>query len=333
MTKLGFWQKLKKPILVLAPMANVTDAAFRFIIAKYGKPQVMWTEFVSCDGLCSSGRENLLTDFWFTPKEKPIVAQIFGSRPENFYKTALLCQEMGFDGIDINMGCPDRSVEKQGGGAALIKNPQLAQQIIVETKRGAGPLPVSVKTRIGYNTNILDTWLYALLEAQPAAITIHGRTRKEMSLVPAHWDEIGRAGEIARKYDLSSERTLILGNGDVMTLAQAREKVEQYGIDGVMIGRGIFGNPWLFGDSGGPDSIEEKLKVMLEHTFLYHDIFEGRKNFATMKKHYRAYVNGFDGAKELRAQLMETNTPEQVREIILAKYPKIKFKPLRAAKY
>ncbi len=142
----GFWKKLKKPIMVLAPMANVTDAAFRQIIAKYGKPDVMYTEFVACDGLMSAGQKKLLVDFMYTEAERPIVAQIFGSKPENFYKTALLIQELGFDGIDINMGCPDRNVEKQGAGACLMKNPQLAQEIIRATKRGAGKLPVSVNT-------------------------------------------------------------------------------------------------------------------------------------------------------------------------------------------
>ena len=158
----GFWKKLKKPIMALAPMANVTDCAFRQIIAKYGKPDVMWTEFVSCDGLQSKGRANLLIDLSFTKKERPIVAQIFGAKPENFYKTALLLRELGFDGIDINMGCPDKNVEKQGAGAKLMKNPELAREIIRAAKRGAGALPVSVKTRIGYNKNELAAWLPAL---------------------------------------------------------------------------------------------------------------------------------------------------------------------------
>ncbi|MDP2630271.1 MAG: tRNA-dihydrouridine synthase, partial [Candidatus Uhrbacteria bacterium] len=148
---MNFWKKLKKPIMCLAPMADVTDAAFRRIIAKYGKPDVMWTEFVSVDGLCSVGREKLLPDLWYTDAERPIVAQLFGCNPENFYKAALLIQELGFDGIDINMGCPIKKIEKQGAGSALIKDPQLAAKIIQETKRGAGKLPVSVKTRLGHN--------------------------------------------------------------------------------------------------------------------------------------------------------------------------------------
>ncbi len=322
----GFWKKLKKPIMVLAPMANVTDAAFRRVIAKYGKPDVMWTEFVSCDGLMSAGRDKLLVDFMYTKAERPIVAQIFGSKPENFYKTALLIQELGFDGIDINMGCPDKNVEKQGAGACLMKNPALAQEIIRETKRGAGKLPVSVKTRIGYNKNSLSEWLPALLETEPAAITIHARTRKEMSLVPANWDMIAEAVRIRDEYDNTKNKTLILGNGDVKDLADAEEKIKATGADGVMIGRGIFGNPWLFNKKIDyrKITIAEKLQVMVEHTYLFEQLFgepaspAGRhKSFDIMKKHYKAYVNGFDGAKELRIKLMEgAKTATDVEKIV-----------------
>lgn len=316
----GFWKQLKKPIFVLAPMANVTDAAFRRVIAKYGKPDVMWTEFVACDGLMSPGRDRLLVDFMYTEAERPIVAQIFGSNPENFYKTALLIQELGFDGIDINMGCPDRNVEKQGGGACLIKHPLLAQEIIRETKRGAGKLPVSVKTRIGYNKNTLSEWLPYLLETEPVAITVHARTRKEMSKVPANWETVKDAVAIRDKYDSSENKTLILGNGDVKNLAEAEERVKQTGADGVMIGRGIFGNPWLFDRFVDVDSmpIKEKLLVMIEHTHLFEKVLGEHKNFDIMKKHYKAYVNGFDGAKELRVQLMEgAKTADDVEKIVM----------------
>lgn len=322
----GFWAKLKKPLFVLAPMANVTDAAFRSIIAKYGKPDVMWTEFVSCDGLCSAGREKLLMDFWFTEKERPIVAQIFGSKPENVYQSARLCRELGFDGIDINMGCPDRSIEKQGAGAAMIKNPELAKEIIRQAQKGAGELPVSIKTRLGYGKITIEEWLPHLLEVQPAAITIHGRTRKEMSLVPARWDAIGQAAELARRYDSSSDRTLILGNGDVKDLDEAESRVREFGVDGVMIGRGIFGNPWLFNRErrGQPLSLVERFSVMIEHTYLFEKLFTDRKGFDTMEKHYKAYVNGFDGAKELRIKLMAAKNADEVREIIQQEYPNFK---------
>ena len=302
--------------MVLAPMANVTDAAFRQIIAKYGKPDVMFTEFVACDGLVSAGQKKLLVDFMYTESQRPIVAQIFGSKPENFYKTALLIQELGFDGIDINMGCPDRNVEKQGAGACLMKNPKLAQEIIRETKRGAGKLPVSVKTRIGYNKNSLSEWLPALLEIEPAAIILHARTRKEMSSVPANWDTIADAVRIRDEY---KSKTLILGNGDVQDLADAEEKIQATGADGVMIGRGIFGNPWLFNRKidYAKMPVAEKLRVMVEHTYLFEKVLGEHKNFAIMKKHYKAYVNGFDGAKELRVKLMEgAETAADVERIV-----------------
>lgn len=305
----GFWNSLKKPIMALAPMANVTDTAFRQIIAKYGKPDVMWTEFVSCDGLQSRGREKLLVDFLFTEAERPIVAQIFGSTPEHFYKTAQLIAELGFDGIDINMGCPDRNVEKQGGGAAMIKNPELAKTCIRETMRGAPLVPVSVKTRLGYSKITIEEWLPNLLEMGLAAITIHGRTRKEMSKVAAHWDAIVRAAEIAR-----GSGTLILGNGDVETLAEAQEKCDRYGVDGVMIGRGIFGNPWLF--AGKQVSLEEKLRVLAEHSRLFEDLLGRYKSFDIMKKHFKAYVAGFGGAKELRIELMQAKNAADVRVVV-----------------
>lgn len=214
--------------MALAPMANVTDSPFRRVIMRCGRPDLFFNEFVSCDGLCSSGREKLLKDLRFTPEERPLIVQFFGAKPEYFYQCAQLAQELGFDGIDINMGCPDRGVEKQGAGAALIKNPKLAREIIRETQRGAGPLPVSVKTRLGYNKIETDTWIPCLLETGLSALTVHGRTRKEMSDVPAHWEELSKIAQMAQKYcspsskDSSgqlSRRTLIVGNGDVADLA------------------------------------------------------------------------------------------------------------------
>lgn len=312
----NFWSGLKRPIFVLAPMANVTDAAFRRIIAKYSRPagpDVFWTEFVSVEGLLSAGREKLLVDFWFTDAERPIVAQIFGGKPEQFYEVAKLCVELGFDGIDINMGCPDAGVEKSGGGAALIKDPPRAQKIILETKRGVADagssIPVSVKTRLGYNVNELQTWLPALLEVKPAAITLHARTRKEMSAVPAHWDQVARAVELA-----GGSGVLILGNGDVNTLEEARARVKETGCDGVMIGRGIFGNPWLFAEK--IPSVEEKLRVCIEHTQLFAQLFKDIKPLDVMKKHYKAYVNGFEGAKELRMKMMEAKSAGEIEILV-----------------
>lgn len=310
--KKGFWNKLPKPFFVVAPMADVTDAAFRRIIAKYGKPDVLYTEFVSADGLIladEKGKEILKKDLIFSEAERPIVAQFFSSQPEIIKKVAALAASLHFDGIDINMGCPDRSIEKQGAGAALIKNPKLAQELIAAAKQGAGELPVSVKTRIGYNKNELDEWLPALLSAEPSAIIIHARTRKEMSKVPAHWDVIKEAVEIRNK--LKSE-TLIIGNGGVKSIVDAKRKREESGADGIMLGTAIFGNPWLFSEH--IPTVEEKLSVMVEHTKLFEELLS-HKNFAVMKKHYKAYVEGFDGAKELRTKLMETKNASEVEKL------------------
>lgn len=308
----GFWKKLIAPFFVLAPMANVTDAAFRSIIAKYGKPDVTWTEFVSCDGLCSSGRDRLLIDLEYGESERPIVAQIFSSNPENVYKTAILVREMGFDGIDINMGCPDKNIVRQGAGAALIREPKLAQEIIRAAKRGAEGLPVSVKTRIGDKQNELETWLPNILEMEPAAVTIHARTRKELSLVPARWERVREAVTIRNKL---GSQTLIIGNGDVSSLEDGRTRAAETGADGVMIGRGIFGNPWLFSGKPIPET-NERLRVMVEHTKLFEEMFAGRKDFNIMKKHFKAYISGFDGAKELRIACMGAENATEVERIV-----------------
>jgi tRNA-dihydrouridine synthase len=295
----GFWKKVKensvseqRPILTLAPMADVTDEAFRRIIAKYsrigqkgGGPDALWTEFVSADGLCSPGREVLLRDLAFSEAERPIVAQLFTSNPENMKEAAQLIAKLGFDGLDINMGCPDRSIEKQKAGAAMMKDQENAIEIIKAARegilvkgevpdtsfgglldepsrrvRGMGnrgiaqrknvsgaetllSIPISVKTRIGYNKVEIDTWIRTLLEQRLPVLTIHLRTRKEMSDAPAHWELMP---EIIKLRNEISPETLIIGNGDVESLADAKEKAEKLGCDGIMFGRAIFGNPWLF---------------------------------------------------------------------------------------
>tara|TARA_Y100000310_G_scaffold315100_1_gene365273 strand:- start:2052 stop:3032 length:981 start_codon:yes stop_codon:yes gene_type:complete len=313
--KENFWHNLPKPIMALAPMADVTDPPFRRLIAKYGKPDILWTEFVSCDGLASDGRDRILRDIIFEEKERPIILQVFGSNPENFKFCGKLTRELGFDGVDINMGCPDKSVEKQGAGAALLKTPDLACELIHVLKEAAHPLPVSVKTRIGYSTDELDTWLPKLLSTSPSAITIHARTRREMSRVPANWEAISRA--ISIRNDLNSD-TYILGNGDVTDLNDAQNKVKETGCDGVMLGRAIFGNPWLFNKKMNKKdlSISEILSVLVEHTYLFEELIGDVKNFAVMKKHFKAYVNEFDGAKELRMLLMEQSCAKDVEKVL-----------------
>ena len=295
-------------------MANVTDVAFRSMFAKYGKPDVMWTEFVSADGLCSLGKKMLLRDLEFSKKEKPIVAQLFTSHPEKMFEAAMLAQKLGFDGIDINMGCPDRSVEKQGAGAAHIKDPATAKKVIQAAKKGAPDLPISVKTRIGYNKIEIDTWLPAILEEGVAALTVHLRTRKEMSDVPAQWNLMP---QIVALRDKLAPETILLGNGDVNSMEDARKKIAESGCDGAMIGRGIFGNPWFFSGRLVADiPPAERLKVMLEHAKTFDKLLGDVKNFAIMKKHFKAYVSGWDGAKELRVKLMEANTLKEVTKIV-----------------
>ncbi len=315
----GFWADLPKPFFVLAPMADVTDTAFRRLIAKYSKvpggvPYVTYTEFVSADGLAlapEKGREKLLRDLLFSENERPIVAQFFSAIPAHMEKAAALAQELGFDGVDINMGCPVDAVVKQGAGAELIKNPKLAQELIAAAKRGAPNLPISVKTRLGYNKDTLDEWLPMLLEAKPAVITVHARTRKEMSAVPARWERVKRAVEIRNEIE---SKTLILGNGDAKNIEDAREKIEYSGADGVMLGRAIFGNPWLFTEY--VPTVPERLRVAVEHTKLFEEMLGDIKNFAIMKKHFKAYCEGFPGAKELRVKLMETNNAQEIETII-----------------
>jgi tRNA-dihydrouridine synthase B len=320
----NFWQDLKtksqKPFFVIAPMADVTDAAFRRIFAKYGKPDVTWTEFVSADGLIRAteiGKKKLLKDLLYTDAERPIVAQLFSANPEMMAAAARLVEHLGFDGLDINMGCPDRGVEKQGAGAALIKNPKRAREVIRAAKQGAPNIPVSVKTRLGYDSDELETWLPELLAENPAVITIHARTRKEMSLVPARWERVKRAVEIRDEIQKNrKDKTLIFGNGDVEGIDDAKIKVAESGADGAMLGRAIFGNPWVF--TGTIPTIDQKLLVMLEHTELFEELLGDVKNFAVMKKHYKAYVQGFEGAAELRARLMETKNAAEVQTIVHA---------------
>jgi nifR3 family TIM-barrel protein len=309
-----FWASLKRPFFVLAPMANVTDSVFRKLFSKYGKPDVTWTEFVSADGLISPGRDKLLVDLEYSKDERPIVAQLFTGHPEAMEGAAKLVAKLGFDGLDINMGCPDRAVEKQGGGAANIKDPKNAIKVIEAARKGAPNLPITVKTRLGYNQVDLN-WLRTLLEQKLPVLTVHLRTRKEMSDVPAHWELMP---DIIKLRNEISPETMIIGNGDVDSMAMAYEYVNKYGCDGIMIGRGIFGKPWFF--TGKEKTPEERLKILLEHSKLFEKTFRSPgkevKAFDTMKKHFKAYVSGWDGAKELRVDLMGTHTYREVKTVV-----------------
>lgn len=300
----SFWEGLPKPFFIQAPMEDVTDVAFRTLISRFGKPDVSYTEFTSADGLVlapEGGKKALLKKLEYGEGERPIVAQLFTSKPEHMERAAKLCAELGFDGIDINMGCPDKAVEKSGCGAALIKNPENARALIRAAQKSG--LPVSVKTRLGYNTDELETWLPELLAENPVAVTIHARTRKEMSLVPARWERVERAVQIRNELNSNA---LIIGNGDVRDLIDAREKAAATGADGVMLGRAIYGNPWLYANRAEPPTLTERINALIEHIQLFEEKMSGVSNFATMKKHFKAYISGWDGAKDLRVRLMET---------------------------
>ncbi len=340
---MNIWQQLPKPLFVLAPMEDVTDTVFRQIILATGRPSLFFTEFTNVDGLNSAGFDQVAKRLKFLKKEKPIIAQIWGMKPENFYKTAQKLVEMGFDGIDLNMGCPQHDVTSHGACSALIKNHTLATEIIRATQEGAGDLPVSVKTRIGFGTIQTEEWLGFLLTHNLAALTVHGRTVKEMSKVPAHWDEIGKAvvlrDEMFKTYSSSEEqgdesrslkdsssrqartiknKTLIVGNGDVMSLQEAEEKVKEYGLDGIMVGRGIFHNPWLFNGKVNPEaqSLTERLELLKNHVELYIKTWGSSKPYPPLKKYFKIYLSGFDGASEVRTKFMETNTPSEAIALV-----------------
>lgn len=337
-------------------MLDVTDAAFRRIIAKYGKgsgnilsrterprvlagrsalsrrrgpraavehvalaldegaihggPDVMWTEFVSADGLCSRGKEKLLPMLRFTDAERPIVAQLFSADPGKMREASALVAELGFDGVDINMGCPDKNIVKQGSGAALIRDPKRARELIRAAREGVeGKIPVSVKTRTGDKADEeLEEWVPELLAEEPAALTVHARTRADMSKVPARWETVRRAVALR---DAAGLRTLIIGNGDVPDVPAALARAEETGCDGIMIGRGMFGNPWVFRRDGYQPTMGEKLRVLAEHAALFEELFGVRK-FDVMRKHFKAYVSGFEGAAELRTELMESKDSRDV---------------------
>lgn len=322
----NFWKNLPPPIFTLAPMEDVTDTSFREVVARISSPSylhILYTEFTSVDGmnhpvgkkrvgerLIVSDSERLIL------KEKNIrlVAQIWGRKPELFHKIAAeITAEFNFDGLDINMGCPVKNVVKNGCCSALINEPQLAQEIILATKE-ATHLPVSVKTRTGIKLHDTENWIANIMETKPAAIILHGRTQKQQSDGLADWNEIAKG---ARIRDQFSPDTLFLGNGDVLSVSQGQELCRQYGLDGIMVGRGIFHNPWFF----NPDKIAmtqtEKLEQLLFHTKLFERNWGGKKNLNILKRFYKIYTNDFPGAALLRAKLMEAKTYDEVYQIVV----------------
>jgi tRNA-dihydrouridine synthase len=309
------WQKLAKPFFVLAPMDDVTDTVFRQIVLKHGKPDVFVTEFTNTDALCSEGEDSTMRRLLFDPVEKPIIAQIWGTTPLHFAQSAEKIREMGFSGIDINMGCPVRDVVQGGACSALIKNPSLAKEIIQATKKGASGLPVSVKTRLGFNEIETEEWIGFLLSLDLDAITIHARTAKEMSAVPAHWEEITKAVTIR---DRMGVQTVIIGNGDVQTKKDGKEKAAETGADGIMIGRGVFHNLFAF----RPDSecwhemsVIDKILILKEHVTLYEKTWGERRRFPILKKFFKIYINGFPNASEMRIRFMETESADEALKL------------------
>jgi tRNA-dihydrouridine synthase len=358
-----FWDTLPRPLLGLAPMNGVTDHAFRHIQKKYGRPMLLFTEFTPVEGICA-GAGALLHDLLYDESQRTIIAQIYGRTPDHFYQSAILLCQLGFDGIDINMGCPSKSVAHGGSGAGLIRTPALAQQIVRATQQGVQdwrngatvrdcaaapakfacqvearqqrlpaayrqrrPIPVSVKTRIGYAACQVRAWIPQLLETAPAAITIHGRTLAQGYAGQADWGAIGCAAELAR-----GSGTLVLGNGDLATRAEATRRSAHYGVDGALIGRASYGNPFVFrpdgwrpaaspvGAEGASQDGYALLRIALEHARLYeaHLAYRerARYHFLPMRKHLAWYVSHLPGASHLRRTLTQvTNLAEAVRAL------------------
>lgn len=322
------YRDLPKPFFVLAPLDDVTDTVFRRIVADCARPDLFFTEFVNVDGLQSPGRPNLLRKLRFTPAEQPLVAQIWGKQPENFFKTAqqladgTFARELGlpdgvnFAGIDLNMGCPAKDVVKTGACSALINDRELANDIINATREGlAGRLPLSVKTRTGYN-EVDISWLEFLLQQKLNMLSIHGRTRKQMSKVPADWEIIGEARKLR---DELAPGTLIVGNGDVRDRQHGLELAQKHGLDGIMVGRGIFEDPYVFsGNSPWPATLPtDRIALYKKHVELFAATWQpGERPIATLNKFCKIYVNGFPHAKELREKLMHAESTKELISLL-----------------
>ena len=297
------WDELKKPFLILAPMEGVTDIAFRQVIAKAGRPDLFFTEFTNVSSYASEkGRHNALERLQIAPTDSPIIAQIWGKNPEHFATCAAALEDLGFSGIDLNFGCPDKNVNRAGGGAAMIKTPELA----IECYRNAVShtnLPVSIKTRLGWkDPEEYRDWLSTLLAKHPAALTVHLRTK-----VPAHYELIPEI--IKLKNTLSPDTKLII-NGDIKNRAHALELHAKYPeVDGFMIGRGVFLNPYCFTDH--TPTQEELMELLKLHLNLY-----SAKSYEPLKHYFKIYINNFPGAADLRAKLMETHSIKEARAII-----------------
>ncbi|MGV9001957.1 MAG: tRNA dihydrouridine synthase [Candidatus Saccharimonadaceae bacterium] len=310
----NFWNDLPKPFFILAPMEAVTDVVFRHVVAKAGRPDIFFTEFTNSASYCSpKGIHSTRGRLAFTEDEQPMVAQIWGSKPENYREMALGLKELGFKGIDINMGCPEKSVVKGGAGSGLIRNPELASELITAAKEGG--LPVSVKTRLGdFKLDDWHDWLTHLLKQDIVNLTIHLRTRKEMSKVEAHFELIE---DIKKLRDEIAPQTLLTINGDIRDREHGLELVEKYGVDGIMIGRGVFANPYAF-TAGHKPTREEIMGLLNYHLDLF-DEYDNElepRQFDPLKRFFKIYVREIPGAAELREKLMHTKTTSEVRELL-----------------
>lgn len=311
---MNFWQDLPKPFFILAPMEAVTDVVFRHVVSHAAKPDVYFTEFVNASSYCSpAGEHSTRTRLEFTKDEQPIVAQIWGTKPDEFSQMANGLKTVGYSGIDINMGCPAKDVVKTGAGSGLIRTPELAAQLVAAAKTSG--LPVSVKTRLGYSsTNEWKPWLTHILQQDVVNLTIHLRTRKEMSKAPAHYELIP---EIKALRDEIAPNTLLTINGDVSDRLHGEALINQYGIDGIMIGRGIFHNPFAFEKTSKEHSKEELIALLRLHLDLFDKHSQNLpRRFDPLKRFFKIYIRDFPGASELREQLMHTATTDDVRRIL-----------------
>jgi tRNA-dihydrouridine synthase len=306
---MSIYDSIEKPIISLAPMEDVTDTVFRQVVASVGKPDLFYTEFVNVEGLNSKGRDGVIHRLKHTDIDTPLIAQLWGTTPSNFLKAAELVSDMGFDGIDINMGCSIKKISERDTGAGLIKStPSLVKDIIVAVQNGGWGLPVSVKTRLGWDVADVEGWIGFLLNQSLDALTVHMRTARGQGTINANWSY---AEDIRRLRDTVSSDTLLFGNGDITSKAMANEYINKYSLDGAMIGRAAISNPWIFSDKEEVTR-KEKLELFKRHILLFKDTWMNSKNFHSLKKFFRAYINNFEGSNELRAELMNYESIEEL---------------------
>jgi tRNA-dihydrouridine synthase len=359
----SLWKTLPQPIIGLAPMDGVTDSAFRYIVATYGKPDIVFTEFTNVHDICS-GRLKVLDSLRYSEVERPIIAQIYGKDPALFYQAAHVVCELGFDGLDINMGCPSKNVASSGSGAGLIRTPNLALELMDRAKKGiqdwaAGQtlaeiglkpsalqaiaqlkaehpdltegqerssIPLSVKTRLGFDCNIIDEWSDCLVQGRPEVISMHGRTLSQMYRGQSDWEAMAQAATRIRNHGI-----LAIGNGDIKSLPEARQRIQDSGVNGVLIGRGALGNPWIFQEieqvrkactketplelETSEPSIDEKFQAMITHAQCFEAI-NGTERFVRMRKHLGWYCSSFPHAAAMRVQMVRTNGSQDVKNIL-----------------